>query len=256
MWHLEYDRHILEFNYCPLIDTYFQCKFKNRTFCHQLILQDAELPLFTLISSEFDSSDWQPDDLCLSKVPSLHDFLFFRSWFPKCLAYLLSVKSGQDKVSGFLAVQAENNTHSIGNQMKCRLAFIKSKSEKKWIDRWESPWNKLVWWILICGVRSKRQLDVSVGQLKLQIWMNKKLHRSTYVGKYLNHLWEENNSCWYQHLQNAILCKLWYMHVWYKENVRLLIPILIFFRNPTNFLVWSSQKQMDTSVGTRDNYIN
>lgn len=65
VWHLEYDRHILKFNYCPLTDTYFQCKFKKRTFCHQLILQDAELPRFTLISSECDSSDWQPDDLCL-----------------------------------------------------------------------------------------------------------------------------------------------------------------------------------------------
>lgn len=79
VWHLEYDRHILKSNYCPLTDTYFQCKFKNRTFCHQLISQDAELPRFTLISSESDSSDWQPDDLYLSEVPSSHDFPFFQS---------------------------------------------------------------------------------------------------------------------------------------------------------------------------------
>lgn len=130
MWHSEYDRHILKFNYCPLTDTYFQCKFKNRTFCHQLILQDAELPWFTLISSKSDNSDWQPDDLCLSEVPSLHDFLFFQSWFPKCLAYLISVKSGQDKVSGFLTLQVKNNKCNIRNQMKCRLPFIKNNSER------------------------------------------------------------------------------------------------------------------------------
>lgn len=167
MWHLEYDRHILEFNHCPLIDTYFQCKFKNRTFCHQLILQDAELPLFTLISSEFDSSDWQPDDLCLSKVPSLHDFLFFRSCFPKCLAYLMSVKSGQDKVSGFLTVQTQNNGHSIRNRMKHRLAFIKNKSEKNGLTGKRAPWNKLFRWILICGVRVKKSIRCFSGTTEI-----------------------------------------------------------------------------------------
>jgi len=249
--HSEYDRHILKCNYCPLTDTYFQCKFKNRTSCHQLILRDAELPGFTLISSASASSDWQPGDLCLSEVPSLHHFPFFQARFPKCLADLISVKSGQDKVSAFLTLQVKTNKCNIRNLMKRRLPFDKNNSErgKKSADPYDSRLSKLFWWIQICGIRVKKTIGLLSGRNYKCEWTRNFTQALTLANIWLiceKKIIPVDINTW--RVQFYTSCGTCTYLTQSKKGTS--TSKSKFFRNPINVIIRLPQKQTNTSADT------
>jgi len=66
----------------------------------------------------------------MTEVPSLHGFPFCQSWFPSCLEYLISVKSGHEQLSGFLTLKVkQQHKRSVRNRMKHRLPFVKNSSK-------------------------------------------------------------------------------------------------------------------------------